>query len=134
MSIRPSHRPNLSWADVAQMVNVAPEPQFRRKREFIDPGRRGPVCHNRANGTWRTCSQAFAALGCRDCDGACADLRGFSGPPPGRGPSAEAAVSDLEAGEWSDGHPVRGPFDAYRARPDLVSRRVEERAAGPHRV
>ena len=51
-------------------------------------GQPRPVCHNRANGIWCTCSQGLVALCCRDRDGACADpavaptrLQGAVRPP-----------------------------------------------------
>ena len=52
----------------------------------------------------------------------------------GRHSAAQASISARHAAQRADGRAVGGPFDADRARAALVSRRVEEREAGPDRV
>src|SRR5215207_9332353 len=60
-------------------------------------------------------------------------LRGVD-TPSGRGPASEAPVHHLDVAQRAAGDPVRGSLDAHRARVAVVPRRVEERAAGTHRV
>ena len=55
-------------------------------------------------------------------------------PAAGGRPSAEASVPDADAAERAARDPVGGSLDADRARSRLVPRRLEERAAGTHRV
>ena len=52
----------------------------------------------------------------------------------GRRAAAQAAVRHLDAAERADGDPLRGSLDADRPRAALVSRRLEEREDGAHRV
>ena len=52
-------------------------------------------------------------------------------PPSGR---RSSQYEIIDAAERADGDPVRGSLDADRAPAALVSRRLEEREAGPHRL
>ena len=52
----------------------------------------------------------------------------------GRHSAPQARISARHAAQRADGGAVGGSFDADRARAALVSRRLEEREAGPHRV
>ncbi len=54
--------------------------------------------------------------------------------PRSRRPSAEAPVPDDDAAQRADGRAGGGSLDADRAPAALVSRRLEEREARPHRV
>ena len=51
-----------------------------------------------------------------------------------RGAAAEARLHDDDAAQRAEGGLSRRSLDADRAHRDLVSRRVEEREAGPHRL
>ncbi len=46
----------------------------------------------------------------------------------------QRAVHDVHAAEWPDGDPARGSQRADRQRERLVSRRLGQREAGPHRI
>ena len=85
---------------------------------------RGGVCHNRRN------ASLCAAGGRADCP-----VGALRRPCRARCRStSEAPVPHHDAAERPDGGAVRGSLDADRPPADLVSRRLEERAAGPHRL
>ncbi len=72
---------------------------------------------------------------CRPLAWCCSpDHPGVSLRSVGRRPASQAAVRHLETAERPDGDPLRGSLDADRAPAAVVSRRLEEREARPHRV